>query len=91
MWSTCCWVLNDIGVAKVNEIAFTNACFTLQALTLEINEEPRLHPSSGVANNSTLPHRMGNKTHVLCPPQWCQNVIAQTSKGDKRDYLRDNG
>ena len=40
-----------MGVTRVNEIALTNACSTLQALTLEINEELGLRSSNGVAKN----------------------------------------
>jgi len=36
-------------VARVNEIASTNACFTLQALTLKFKEELGLLSSNGVA------------------------------------------
>jgi len=58
-----------MGVAKVNEIALTNACFTLQALTLKFNEELGLRSSNGVANNVMSICRMGNQTHVSYPQQ----------------------
>jgi len=58
-----------MGVASVNEIALTNSCFTLQALTLNLNEELGLCSSNRSANNDMSICRIGNKTHVSCPQQ----------------------
>lgn len=77
MLSTCCCVFNDMGVDRVNEISLRNACFTLQALTLEINEELGFRSSNGVAK----------KTHISFPRQQCQNVTAQTSRSPRGELL----
>jgi len=76
-----------MGIARVNEIALTNACFTLQALTLKFNEELGLRSSNGVANNDMSICRMGNKTHISFPRRRRQNVINQTSRELKRKML----
>jgi len=51
-----------MGVARVNEIALTNSCFTLQALTLKFNEELGLRSSNGVTNNVISICHIGNQT-----------------------------
>lgn len=75
MWLTCCWVLNDMGVARVNEIALTNACFILQTLTLKINEELGLCCSNGVTKNFMLILLYGEQDTHLVSPRTTQKML----------------
>lgn len=72
-----------MGVAKVNEIALKNSCFTLQASTLEINEELGLHSSNGVTKNDISIFLYGEQDTCLVPENNTKNVTTQTSRGPK--------
>ena len=83
MWSTCFWVLNDMGIARVNEIALTNACFTLQALTLKFNEQPGLRSSNGVTNNDMSICRTGPKHTSHVPDNSAKMLLLKLAGGLK--------
>ena len=74
-----------MGVARVNEIALTNASCTLQTSTLEITEELGLHYSNGVIKNDVSILSYGEQDTHLVLGNNAINVTTQTSRGPKRD------
>lgn len=91
MWSTCCWDFNDMGVARVNEIALASACFTLQALTFKFNEELGFRSSNGVPKKDiSILSYQEHDTHLISPtmmPKMLVLKLARVLGGDPIEQL----